>query len=151
MNVVETTPADPRVRDLLELHLRLMRDTSPPESCHVMDPGELSDADARLLAIFDADLALGVGAFKGISATEAELKSMHTRAEARGRGVARLILRSLMEQARGAGYRRVSLETGSQPEFQAARQLYLREGFHLCPPFADYVEDPLSVFMTRKI
>jgi putative acetyltransferase len=151
MDVVVTSPADPRVRELLERHLQLMRDTSPPESCHVMDPEELSAADARMLAVFDKERALGVGAFKAISQTEAELKSMHTSTEARGRGVARLILQALIKQARAAGYRRVSLETGSQPEFHAAQQLYLREGFAVCLPFGSYTEDPLSVFMTREI
>jgi putative acetyltransferase len=33
--------------------------------------------------------------------------------------------------------------------FEPARQLYARAGFTLCAPFAEYIEDPNSVFMTR--
>lgn len=151
MQVVVSTPSEPRVKELLDRHFRLMRETSPPESCHVMNADELSEADAQLLAVFEGDIALGIGAIKELSETDAELKSMHTRTEARGRGVARLILRALMDHARAAGYQRVSLETGSADEFKAAQQLYLRAGFEFCPPFDSYVEDPLSVYMTRKI
>ena len=35
--------------------------------------------------------------------------------------------------------------------FAPARSLYTRFGFHPCGPFADYVEDPYSVFMTREL
>jgi putative acetyltransferase len=35
--------------------------------------------------------------------------------------------------------------------FEPARQLYARAGFTFCAPFADYVEDPNSVFMTKEL
>jgi putative acetyltransferase len=35
--------------------------------------------------------------------------------------------------------------------FEPARQLYFRAGFTFCAPFADYVEDPNSVFMTKAL
>ena len=35
--------------------------------------------------------------------------------------------------------------------FEPARRLYARFGFTYCGPFADYVEDPYSVFMTREL
>jgi putative acetyltransferase len=49
------------------------------------------------------------------------------------------------------GYHRMSLETGAMPFFAPARALYARHGFVECPPFADYREDPNSVFMTRDL
>jgi putative acetyltransferase len=49
------------------------------------------------------------------------------------------------------GFTKVSLETGSESPFQPARQMYQAHGFSECPPFADYVKDPLSVFMTRTL
>ena len=48
-------------------------------------------------------------------------------------------------------YRRLSLETGSQPGFAPARQFYTRHGFTPCAPFAGYVEDPNSVYMTLAV
>jgi putative acetyltransferase len=32
--------------------------------------------------------------------------------------------------------------------FAPARRLYARAGFATCPPFADYTDDPNSVYMT---
>lgn len=48
-------------------------------------------------------------------------------------------------------YQRLSLETGAAEAFEPARRLYAAFGFTSCEPFADYVLDPYSVFMTRKI
>jgi putative acetyltransferase len=45
----------------------------------------------------------------------------------------------------------VSLETGSMEFFRPARALYASFGFAPCPPFADYREDPNSVFMTKEL
>ena len=76
---------------------------------------------------------------------------MRTTAAARGRGVAATLLAHLLDEARTRGYARVSLETGSQDYFAAARRLYERHGFTGCGPFGDYAPDPHSVFMTREV
>lgn len=76
---------------------------------------------------------------------------MHTRAEARGRGVGAALVQKILSEASAADMSRVSLETGSEGPFIPARRLYERYGFDYCPPFGDYVEDPLSVFMTRTL
>lgn len=57
--------------------------------------------------------------------------------------VATAILSRLLEEARSLGWRRVSLETGSQPFFEPARALYRRHGFELCGPFEGYQLDPI--------
>ena len=151
LTVTRDTPDTPDVRALLVRHFELMRATSPEESCHVMDPGTLLDRGVTLFAAREGDTVLGVGALAVIGPGHGELKSMHTAAEARGRGVARAVLGALVGAAQEQGLTRLSLETGSMPEFAAARALYETEGFDMCPPFGDYVEDPLSVFMTRTL
>ena len=35
--------------------------------------------------------------------------------------------------------------------FKPAQNLYAKFGFKMCGPFADYVEDPNSVFMTKEL
>ena len=142
---------EPGVRALIEHHHALMRSTSPPESCHVMEPGALAEAGAILIAAELDDQILGVGAYKKLGDGHAELKSMHTAQAARGKGVGRAILKELMQRSKASGATRLSLETGSQSEFAAARALYAGHGFEFCAPFGDYVEDPLSVFMTRTL
>ena len=49
------------------------------------------------------------------------------------------------------GISRLSLETGSWDYFIPARALYSSHGFVECPPFADYVPDPNSVFMSLEL
>lgn len=49
------------------------------------------------------------------------------------------------------GLERVSLETGSQPEFAAARRLYARAGFTVTGAFGDYPDSSASTFMTLEL
>jgi putative acetyltransferase len=76
---------------------------------------------------------------------------MRTATAHRRKGVAQTMLTYLIGEARRRSYTRLSLETGSMPAFEPAQRLYERFGFERCPPFADYVEDPNSVFMTRML
>ena len=94
---------------------------------------------------------LGVGAVKQLSRTHGEIKSMHTAQAARRRGVGSALLRHILGAARQMSLERLSLETGSWPYFDAARALYTRHGFVECPPFADYVADANSIFMTLDL
>jgi len=154
MDALIVTPERPETADvkaLLQRHFDLMREGSPEESCHVMAPDTLGGAGVHLLGLRQDGTLLGLGALAAIGPQQGELKSMHTAQEARGKGVARHILRALLDVARSQGMIRVSLETGTAPPFAAARALYLSEGFEECPPFGTYVYDPLSVFMARKL
>ena len=128
LSVTPDTPATPDVQALLGRHFELMRSQSPAESCHVMEPETLLEAGATLYAARDGNAVLGVGALTVIAPGHGELKSMHTAAEARGRGVARAILAALLEAARQKGMKRVSLETGSADVFAPARALYDAHG-----------------------
>ena len=94
---------------------------------------------------------VGTGALQHLSADHAELKSMRSAESLRGLGVGRAILEHILGQAVDLGYQRVSLETGSQPFFEPAYQLYRRYGFTDCEPFGSYVQDRHSRFMTRVL
>ena len=142
---------DDDVRALLARHFDLMRSQSPEESCHVMDDSGLRASGARILGWRDAGTLRGIVALTLLEPGHGEIKSMHTAEEARGRGVGRILLRHLIALAQNEGLKRLSLETGSADSFAPARGLYASEGFALCPPFGAYEEDPLSVFMTRRI
>ena len=141
----------PAVIALLQEHLDWMRRTSPPESVHALDPGDLATPDVAFFTLREGDAVLGMGAVKRIDAAHAEIKSMHIVAEARGRGLAQVMLDHLLTQAQALGYRQLSLETGVEDVFAPARALYARAGFAQCPPFEGYWEDPNSYFMTRKL
>jgi putative acetyltransferase len=141
----------PEIIALLEAHLQLMRAISPPESVHALDLDGLRAPEVTFWTLWDGDQLLGCGALKELDAEHGEIKSMHTAAAARGKGVGRRMLQHIIETARRRGYRRLSLETGATGDFAAARGLYAGFGFAFCGPFADYALDPFSAFMTLEL
>jgi putative acetyltransferase len=124
---------------------------SPPESIHALPIEALRAPEVTFWTVWQGSDLVGCGALKELDASHAELKSMRTRASHLRRGVASALLEHMLTVARQRGYRRLSLETGSMNAFAPARSLYARHGFRLCGPFAAYVEDPNSVFMTREL
>ena len=144
-------PTDPVMRFLIDRHLTLMRASSPACSVHAMEAADMAEAGVQFFAAFADDAPVAMGALKRLSADHGELKSMHVVSAHRGQGLADAILARLIDEARVGGMVRVSLETGSQPPFAAARAFYARHGFTNCPPFEGYVLDENSVFMTREV
>jgi putative acetyltransferase len=140
----------PAVHALLREHLAGMASLSPPESVHALDLDRLRQPGISFWTAWDGSELLGCGALKQLSPTHGELKSMRTAAAHLRRGVAAALLTHILDEARRRGCVRLSLETGSVPGFDPARRLYERFGFVECGPFADYPEDPFSVFMTRS-
>ena len=141
----------PEIRALLEEHLRNMHEISPPESVHALDLEALKHPSVTFWTAWSGADLLGCGALKELDARHGEVKSMRTAMAHRQKGVARAILERIVSEARSRSYRRLSLETGSQPQFLPARRLYESFGFTYCAPFGDYTEDPNSTFMTRSM
>jgi len=141
-------PRAPDVRALLERHLAAMLAATPPEHAFALDAAGLLDPAISFFSFRADGELLGVGALKRLDAEHAEIKSMHTAAAARGRGVGRAMLRHLLGVARAEGVRRVSLETGTMAEFAPARALYESAGFTACGPFADYRPSDDNCVMT---
>ena len=142
---------DPRagdVRELLGRHLEFAHSTTPPEDVFALDVEGLLDPAVTLFSYRVDGRLLGVAALKQIDDEHGEIKSMHTAAEARGRGVGRTLLDHLLGVARERGYDRVSLETGAGPAFAPARSLYASAGFTPCEAFGDYIPSPRSAYMT---
>lgn len=151
---LEIRPDDPtsaEVAPLLARHLKMMWDTSPPESVHALDASDLAAPGVRFFTLREGGTILGMGAVKQLTGPHGEIKSMHILSEARGRGLAQVMLAHLVAEARAAGWRRLSLETGTEAPFAPARALYARAGFVECPPFEGYALDPNSVFMTLAL
>jgi putative acetyltransferase len=145
---------DPRaedVRRLLERHLEFANKHSPPEDVHALDVDGLLDPAVTFYGLRVGGELLAVGALKQLDDHHAELKSMHTAGEARGRGIGRAMLEHLVGVARDRGLRRVSLETGTMEAFVAARSLYESAGFVPCEPFGDYNPSRNSTCMTLRL
>ncbi len=141
----------PEFAALIDAHAELMLSLSPPGSCHFLPMEGLRDPDVTVWEMRDGETLVGCGALKELSPDHGELKSMHTLAVRRGAGFGRKMLDHVLAEARSRGYSKISLETGGTDGFKASRTLYASSGFEHCPPFADYVEDPFSVFMTKTL
>ncbi|HYE73520.1 MAG TPA: GNAT family N-acetyltransferase [Blastocatellia bacterium] len=141
----------PEIAELLEQHINEMRAISPPESKHALDLDGLRKPEITFWTIWDGESLAGCGALKELDPSHGEIKSMRTAPEYRKNGIATMILQHIIDEAKRRNYQRLSLETGSMPFFEPARQLYLKFGFVYCEPFADYKEDPNSRFMTKEL
>ena len=135
----------------LEDHVAQLRALSPPESTHALDLDGLRAPGVVFWSAREGDQVVGCAALKELDATHAEVKSMRTATDRVRGGIATRLLATVIEHARQSGYRRLSLETGSEDFFAPARALYARHGFVECEPFGTYRPDPLSVFMTREL
>jgi len=126
-----------------------MHALSPPESVHALDLAALRKPEITFWTAWSRGELLGCGALKALGPADGEIKSMRTTSTRRRTGVGRAMLEHIIAEARTRSYTRLSLETGSMEAFAPARRLYESFGFTFCAPFADYTEDPNSVFMTR--
>lgn len=136
---------------LIGEHLQSMELHSPPESIHALDLEKLRKPEITFWSAWEGEELLGCGALKELDAHHGELKSMRTSSQHLRKGVARNLMDFMIREAKRRGYRRLSLETGSMEAFAPARRLYESVGFQYCGPFAEYVEDPYSLFMTKEL
>ncbi|NJO79129.1 MAG: GNAT family N-acetyltransferase [Cyanobacteria bacterium RM1_2_2] len=140
-----------KIADLLREHLEDMHEITPPESVHALDLEALRLPDITFWSIWEEDELLGCGALKQLDLSRGEVKSMRTAKPHRRRGVASKMLEHIIKTAEGRAYDYLYLETGAMPEFAPARALYKRYGFEYRGPFAEYADDPNSVFMAKKL
>lgn len=136
---------------LLEEHLAEMASHTPAESVHALPIDQLTGPGITFWSLWSGNRLAGCGALKQLDPAHAEIKSMRTTSEFRGQGLGAELLSRLLAEARALGFTRISLETGTNDPFVPARRLYARHGFVECEPFADYVLDPWSVFMTLDL
>lgn len=141
----------PEVRQWLGEHLRTLAQLSPPGSMHALDLESLRRPEVTFWSAWGTAGLMGCGALKELGPPHGEIKSMRTAAAHLRQGVAAQLLRHICEEARRRAYQRLSLETGSMAAFIPARRLYAAFGFRECGPFADYVVDTHSVFMTKEL
>jgi putative acetyltransferase len=132
---------------LLRLHLEGMHANSPPDHVFALDYSGLKAPDVTVWSMWEGDTILGIGALRQIDAQSAEVKSMRTHPNHVRRGVGRALLEHIIAEARPRGLRRLSLETGSGPAFDAALALYRSRGFVSGGPFAEYTKSEFNQFL----
>jgi GNAT superfamily N-acetyltransferase len=108
-------------------------------------PAEMGPPTGAFVVGYDAGRPVCCGGVKGLAGGACEIKRMYVVPEARGRGVARLLLEALEAAARGLGYRVTRLDTGpAQPH---AQRLYESAGYR---PVANFNANPFASFWGEK-
>lgn len=121
----------------------------PPESRHALDLASLKQANVVFAVARDvAGQAVGCAALV-LGPEFGEIKRLYVNPRGRGQGVARKLLALIESRAIGLDCKMLKLETG--PYQPAALALYASAGYERRGPFADYTNDPLSVFMQKKL
>lgn len=135
------------IRELLSLHLAGMHGHSPPGHVFALDLSGLRASDVTVWSAWDGPALVGIAALRELADRTGELKSMRTHPNHLRKGVATALLEHVIGEARRRGLRRLSLETGSGPAFEAALALYRRRGFRDGEAFADYRRSDFNQFL----
>ncbi|MBX9935530.1 MAG: GNAT family N-acetyltransferase [Burkholderiaceae bacterium] len=95
-------------------------------------PGKYAAPEGRLLLAWKDGAVVGCAALRKVDRNICEMKRVYIRPVARGEGLGRRLVESLLAEAREAGYSRICLDV--LPEFVAAQGLYESLGFRPAPP-----------------
>jgi len=112
-------------------------------------PGEYAPPNGRLLLAFEEDQLAGCIALRKIRATTCEMKRLFLRPEFRGRGLGRILVERIIEEARQIGYTQICLDT-LPGRMDQAIALYKSIGFKEIEP---YYNNPVAgaTFMELRL
>jgi putative acetyltransferase len=139
INIIEVQPDSIDALQLIgELDDHLLSHPYPPQSRHAFSVDKLlRERVVFFVTYLDGALA-GCGGLK-----------MFVRPVHRGKGLGKAMLNHLADYARNNGVNLLRLETGIY-EVEAIK-LYEGWGFYRRTPFGGYVEDPLSVYLEKRL
>jgi putative acetyltransferase len=120
----------------------------PPKSNHLDSIDELSKTNVNFLAAYGDSEICGIGAVRVLN-DYGEIKRLYVPEKYRGKGIAKEIVKELENCLVKRSIFTARLETGIHQH--EAIDLYKKLGYFEIAPFGDYTEDPLSVFMEKKI
>lgn len=149
INVAIESVDQPDVRGLIAELDAYQTALYPPESNHLLDITALKAPHVLFAVARDANqTAVGCGAVVLLDGY-GELKRMFVPPEQRGRGIAKAIMAHLEVLSAQRACYLLRLETGILQT--DAHGLYARAGYVRCGRYGDYPDDPLSVFMEKRI
>jgi putative acetyltransferase len=120
----------------------------PPHSQFHIPIDSHADESIVFIVAREDGAAVGCGALQ-LHDFYAELKSIYLVPGARGRRLGERIVEALEEISRDLGLLDLKLETGVRSP--AAIRTYERLGYRRCGRFGDYPDEPLSVFMEKRL
>jgi putative acetyltransferase len=121
----------------------------PDGLIHGLHPDEHQDPRLRFYVLTVDGEPVGCGALRELEPGVAELKRMYVRPAFRGRGLSRVLIRRLEEEARLADMRLLRLETG--PRQVEALGLYRTSGYTDIPRYGEYIDSPDSICLQKRL
>lgn len=138
-------------RALVRLHLEGMHAHSPPGHVFAFDLSGLIAPGVTVFTAREGAEVLGMGALRELGGGAGEVKSMRTHPAHLRRGVGAAILAHILAEARARGLTRLLLETGSGPAFEPALALYRARGFTPAPAFGGYEKSDFNQFLALDL
>jgi putative acetyltransferase len=150
MQITLESPNQPDVIALIQALDDYQTSLYPPESNHLLDINALMQPNVLFVVARPGPnrpaVACGAVVLMG---DYGEVKRMYVQPAQRGHGAAKAILTTLETEAANVYCPCLRLETGIHQHEAIA--LYERSGFTRCGRYGEYPEDPLSVFMEKRI
>lgn len=147
---VEISPDAPEAVEIMgELDAHLWTHPYPPQSRHAFSVEKMLREGVVFFVTHYEEQRAGCGGIKIFEGDYGEVKRMYVRPQFRGKGLGKAMISHLAGYARSKGLELLRLETGIY-EVEAIG-LYLSCGFERRAPFGEYVEDPLSVYLEKRI
>lgn len=98
----------------------------------------------KILIVYDNDKAIASVALKPVDTNTAEVARVYTDEEYRGKGLAKILIKEIVEFAKKQGYKKIVLDTWK--DSSSARNLYKKLGFIEIPMFdIDTLKNSFSI------
>lgn len=108
-------------------------------------PEQMAPPNGAFLVVWRGENAIACGGLKRLDAQACEIKRMFVSPQARGAGVAGVLLVALEDEARRLGYAIARLDTG--PHQAHAQRMYERAGYD---PIHNFNANPFASFWGEK-
>jgi GNAT superfamily N-acetyltransferase len=128
------------VQEMVPLYGRIDVPEAPTAS-----PDQMAPPHGAFLVIYEDGVAVAGGGLKRLDEQACEIKRMFVIPEARGRGLAGVLLVALEDEARRLGYAIARLDTG--PKQPHAQRLYEQAGYR---PIGNFNANPFASFWGEK-
>ncbi len=151
MKIQLISPDRSDVKAMIQQADALMLALYPPESNHLDDLSKLTKKNVCFVGAFVDDLLAGIGAVKILDddGDYGEIKRVYVDEQYRGQKIAQSLMAYLEDHLVNNNVFIARLETGDK-QIEAIG-LYEKLGYEVRGPYGNYKEDPLSVFMEKRL
>ncbi len=103
-------------------------------------PGKYAPPEGRLLLAYSDNILSGCIALRKLETDICEMKRLYLRENTRGKGLGKMLIEKLIDEARLIGYSKMRLDT-YPPKMAKAVKLYESQGFRPIPAYYDNPHD----------